>query len=152
MSEVKISRKSIYGVRAMIEIAVRKEGCGSEWHQISSIAKTTAIPEKYLEQILLTLKKQGLLKSRRGVDGGYALNMPASEITLEQLVLTLDSQMSPEEEIEAGPDGSGLIFRQLIQSAEAATLVVLREKTLQHLAEATQKWRQQNDPGLEFMI
>ncbi len=149
---MKISRKSIYGVRAMIEIAVRTEEGTAEWQQISSIAKTTSIPDKFLEQILLTLKKNGLLKSRRGVDGGYALNVPSEEITLEQLVLTLDSQMSPEEEIEAGPDGSGLMFRQMIQSAEDAALEVLRGKTLQDLATETREWRQKNDPGLEFMI
>ena len=149
---MKISRKSIYGVRAMIEIAVRREEGTSEWHQISSIAKTTGIPEKFLEQILLTLKKNGFLKSRRGVDGGYALNQLPEDITLEQLIQTLDSQMSLEQEIEEGPDGSGLVFRQLIQSAEEAATEVLHGETLQDLADETQDWRQQNDPGLEFMI
>lgn len=149
---MKISRKSIYGVRAMIEIAIRSEEGGVAWQQISSVAKTTAIPDKFLEQILLTLKKNGLLKSRRGVDGGYALNVPADEITLDQLVLVLDSQMSPEEEIEEGPDGSGLIFREAIIAAEAAALEVLSDKTLEDLAADTLQWRQKNDPGLEFMI
>ncbi|MEM6883854.1 MAG: Rrf2 family transcriptional regulator [Verrucomicrobiota bacterium] len=149
---MKISRKSIYGVRAMIEIALRTEEGVAAWQQISSIAKTTVIPDKFLEQILLTLKKNGLLKSRRGVDGGYALNVPAQEITLEQLVMTLDSQMSPEEEIETGPDGSGLVFRQLIQSAEDAAVEVLRGKTLHDLVVETRNWRQKNDPGMEFMI
>lgn len=149
---MKISRKSIYGVRAMIEIAVRAETGGAEWQQISSIAKTTAIPDKFLEQILLTLKKSGLLKSRRGVDGGYALNVPAEQILLDQLVLTLDSQMDPADEIEVGPDGSGLVFRELIASAQGAALEVLKGKNLKQLALETRDWRQQNDPGLEFMI
>jgi len=149
---MKISRKSIYGVRAMIEIAVRTEDGGGGWQQISSIAKTTSIPDKFLEQILLMLKKTGLLKSRRGVDGGYALNVAAEKITLEQLVLTLDSQMSPEEDIEAGPDGSGLVFRELIESAENAAVEVLKGKTLQDLADETRNWRQENGPGVEYMI
>ncbi|MEM1159217.1 MAG: Rrf2 family transcriptional regulator [Verrucomicrobiota bacterium] len=149
---MKISRKSIYGARAMIEIALRTEENETAWQQISSIARTTAIPDKFLEQILLTLKKSGLLKSRRGVDGGYALNRPAAEITLEQLVLTLDTPMSLDQEIEDGPDGTGAVFRRMIQSAEDAAVEVLQAKTLQDLAAETRAWRQQHDPGLEFMI
>ncbi len=136
----------------MIEIAVRTEDGGAAWQQISSIAKTTAIPEKFLEQILLSLKKNGLLKSRRGVDGGYALNVPADKITLEQLVLTLDSQMELEEEIEAGPDGSGLIFRNQMTAAESAASEVMRGKTLQEMAMETRSWRMQQNPGMEFQI
>jgi Rrf2 family protein len=149
---MKISRKSIYGARALIEIAIRTEDGGASWQQISSVAKTTAIPEKFLEQILLTLKKNGLLKSRRGVDGGYALNRPAAEITFDEMVQILDGRMLPEEEINEGPDGSGLMFRNLITAAEDAALGVLRGATVADLAKETRAWRQQQNPGMEFMI
>ena len=149
---MKISRKSIYGVRALIEIAVRTREAVQPWQQISSIAQTTGIPDKFLEQILLTLKKSGFLKSRRGVDGGYALNRPAGQIRMDEVIEALDGRMLPEEEIDEGRDGSGLIFRNLVAGAEAAALTHLRSKTLAHLAEETRIWREQQAPGMEFQI
>lgn len=149
---MKVSRKSIYGVRALIEICLRVEERQTPWQQIPSIASTTQIPEKFLEQILLTLKKSGFLKSRRGVDGGYALAIPANEISLDRLIQALDGRMLPEEEIDEGPDGSGLVFRQAVANAEEAALNQLRAVTLADLAAQTRQWRQKSHSGLEFQI
>ena len=54
------------------------------------IAERTALPQPYLEQILLALKGAGLVRSKRGVGGGYVLARPAAEITLGQIVSAVD--------------------------------------------------------------
>lgn len=149
---MKISRKSIYGVRALIEITIRSKDPQVQWHQIPSIAGTTGIPEKFLEQILLTLKKNGFLKSRRGVDGGYCLARKPADIYLDRLIDCLDGTSLPEEEIEEGADGSGLVFRNLVIRAEKAATAELKKKSIADLSEETVLWRQGKQSGLEFQI
>ena len=63
--------------------------------QIKEIAAREQIPVKFLEQILLTLKNTGLVKSRMGVGGGYYLGKPANEITLGQIIRILDGPLAP---------------------------------------------------------
>lgn len=136
----------------MIEIAIRSQDPQIQWHQIPSVAATTAIPEKFLEQILLTLRKNGFLKSRRGVDGGYALAQAPGDIFLDRLIDCLDGTTLPEEEIEEGIDGSGLVFRNLVIRAEKAAIDELKKKSLADLASETSRWRQGKQTGLEFQI
>jgi Rrf2 family iron-sulfur cluster assembly transcriptional regulator len=57
---------------------------------VRDIADRTGLPQPYLEQILLALKGAGLVRSKRGVGGGYVLARPAEEITLAQIVSAVD--------------------------------------------------------------
>ena len=57
---------------------------------VRDIADRTGLPQPYLEQILLALKGAGLVRSKRGVGGGYVLARPASEITLGQIVSAVE--------------------------------------------------------------
>ena len=84
----------------MIDLATQleqKKGSGKNAAvvQIKEIAERQHIPSKFLEQILLTLKNNGLLHSRMGVGGGYYLARPASEISLGHIVRILDGPLAP---------------------------------------------------------
>jgi Rrf2 family protein len=68
---------------------------GSAIVQIKDIALREQIPVKFLEQILLTLKNAGLLHSKMGVGGGYYLAKTPDQITLGQIVRTLDGTLAP---------------------------------------------------------
>jgi Rrf2 family iron-sulfur cluster assembly transcriptional regulator len=57
---------------------------------VRDIAERTGLPQPYLEQILLALKGAGLVRSKRGVGGGYVLARPPTEITLGQIVSAVD--------------------------------------------------------------
>jgi Rrf2 family iron-sulfur cluster assembly transcriptional regulator len=57
---------------------------------VRDIAERTGLPQPYLEQILLALKGAGLVRSKRGVGGGYVLARPAHDITLSQIVSAVD--------------------------------------------------------------
>jgi len=89
---VKFSKKSEYGLRALIELT---EGYGKEPIRRHQIARRQHIPIVFLEQILLALKHAGLLASTRGASGGYALIKPPSKVTLGQVIRILDGPLAP---------------------------------------------------------
>lgn len=90
---MKLSKKSEYGLRALIELTLAyEEQTTLQRHQI---AKRQHIPIEFLEQILLALKRAGLLASRRGLKGGYTLIKPPGEITVGQVIRILDGPLAP---------------------------------------------------------
>lgn len=82
-----ISAKGAYGLYAMIELAKRYRS-GSV--QIKDIAETQSIPQHYLEQLLVTLRKAGFVKSFRGTNGGYCLAKSPAEILLVDIFVALE--------------------------------------------------------------
>ena len=87
-----ISQKAKYALRALSALARAEAG---EPLQISDIADRQNIPKKFLEQILLDLKRSGLVTSRRGKQGGYLLHRPASEITYGEVLRLIDGPVAP---------------------------------------------------------
>ncbi|HEV7463844.1 MAG TPA: Rrf2 family transcriptional regulator [Methyloceanibacter sp.] len=85
-----ISQKAKYALRALVALA--REG---ESMMIGEIAAHEKIPRKFLEQILLEMKRHGIVMSRRGKLGGYALLMPADQITFGQVLRILDGPLAP---------------------------------------------------------
>jgi len=97
---MRLSKRGEYGLRAMIDLATQltpQNGQSSAANvvQIKEIAERQHIPAKFLEQILLTLKNNGMLHSRMGVGGGYYLARSASEISLGHIVRVLDGPLAP---------------------------------------------------------
>lgn len=87
-----ISQKAKYALRALSALARAEAG---EPLQISDIADRQTIPKKFLEQILLDLKRSGLVTSRRGKQGGYLLLRPADEITYGEVLRLIDGPIAP---------------------------------------------------------
>ena len=85
-----ISSKTIYAVAALHELGSIPE---NEVLKIKEIAANASIPQNFLEQILLELKKQGLLTSIKGAYGGYKLARSLKDITLKDVVLILESDI-----------------------------------------------------------
>jgi Rrf2 family protein len=90
---MRLSKRGEYGLRAMVDLALR----GTDGHmlQIKDIAERENIPLKFLEQILLTLKNTGYLRSKMGTGGGYYLARSPEEITFGQIIRTLDGPLAP---------------------------------------------------------
>jgi Rrf2 family protein len=84
-----ISQKARYALRALMALA-RKDSM-----MIGEIAEQEQIPRKFLEQILLDLKHQGIVASRRGRLGGYGLLMPADQITFGRVLRIIDGPIAP---------------------------------------------------------
>lgn len=89
---MKLSKKSEYGLRALLELAIAH---GKTTLQRHEIADHQHIPIEFLEQILLTLKRAGLVASRRGIKGGYTLIKQPREITLGHVIRLLDGPLAP---------------------------------------------------------
>ena len=85
-----ISQKAKYALRALVALA--REG---DSLMIGEIAARKNIPRKFLEQILLEMKRHGIVHSRRGKLGGYSLLMPADKITYGQVLRIIDGPIAP---------------------------------------------------------
>jgi Rrf2 family protein len=92
---MKISTRSEYAAKALLFLVMQGDAYDSTHPaQIQAIAQTCDIPVKYLEQILVVLRNQGLLGSRRGVAGGYYLVREAEGISVGEVVRLMDGQTS----------------------------------------------------------
>ena len=90
---MRISRASTYGVLAAVQLS---DSPASPPVPCSQLAQLGDMPERFLLQVLRTLVNEGLLKSTRGVDGGYRLAKPLSQITLLDIVQAIDGPIQPE--------------------------------------------------------
>lgn len=84
---MKLSTKGRYGVKAMVELAIRY---GDSPVSIKTIAEKHNISEYYLEQLFANLRKANLLKSIRGAQGGYVLGRHPKDITVTDIIKTLE--------------------------------------------------------------
>lgn len=129
---MKVSKRGQYGMRALCHLA---ETHGSGVVQIREIARKESIPGKFLEGILLELKHAGIVRSRRGIDGGYELARDPSEIMLGQVMRVLDGPLAPlgsaaelKELMKADPRQAG--FYSVLIGVRDAAAAILDQTTL----------------------
>lgn len=133
---MKISTKGEYGIRAMIELTQRY---GQGYVQSSEIAAMRNIPENYLYQLLITLRKAGLIRSRRGPQGGHMLARTPERICLADAIIALEGPISPVTCTDAGAvDECGMseqcVMREVWRRVTEATQRILEETTFAELA------------------
>ncbi len=88
---MKVSTRGDYAARALLSLALH----GSENPtSVKEIAERTGLPQPYLEQILLAVKGAGLVRSKRGVGGGYVLARPPEQIDLASIVAAVDGPLT----------------------------------------------------------
>jgi len=116
---ISITTKSPYALKALTELG--RQG-GDTPVPIGELAKRRDIPVQFLEQLFATLRRAGVLKSQRGVKGGYSFARDPSEITVLEIVELLDGELG------AGAEG---IFAE----AAAAAREVLERVTVADLVE-----------------
>lgn len=124
---------------------------GVEWQQISQIAASTGIPEKFLEQILLTLKKAGFLQSRRGMDGGYALKANPENINLDQVIDLLDGSAKDEVALIGKKEERRELLFQVLEESETAARSVLRGTSIADMVARIIALKSRKS-GLEYQI
>lgn len=89
---MKLSTKGRYGLRAVLELAVRTD---EETIALSQIAEHQGISMNYLEQLIAKLKKAGIVQGIRGAQGGYRLAKPAKEISVGNILRALEGDLNP---------------------------------------------------------
>ena len=87
-----LSNKAKYGMKAMLYLAERT---APEPVGVLEIAENQHIPKKFLDSILLELRNNGLLQSRKGRGGGYRLSLEPSEISVGRIIRVLDGPLAP---------------------------------------------------------
>lgn len=143
-----LTSKARYGLRAMAALALRN--AESELIPVDQIAESEGIPLKFLEATLTQLRKRGLLRSRRGPAGGYMLARPAREISLAEIIRTLDGPFAPTPcartrdpiQCEGCVDMETCSVRTFMREVRDAMAKVLEDKTLADLAEETRQGRE----------
>jgi len=89
---MRLSRKSEYALLALVNLARNFE---KKLITISELAEANDIPQKYLEQILISLKQSGFVRSVRGPSGGYKLSKSPVEITTAEVIRSIDGPLAP---------------------------------------------------------
>ncbi len=89
---MRISAKGEYAIKAMLDLALHRD---RDLIPIQEIAAREAIPQRYLEQVLLSLKRAGLLTSKRGSSGGYHLTKAPEEITVGAVLRAVEGTGVP---------------------------------------------------------
>jgi Rrf2 family transcriptional regulator, cysteine metabolism repressor len=117
---ISITTKSPYALTALVEL-YRHGDRGPV--PIAELARRRDIPVQFLEQLFATLRRAGILRSHRGVKGGYTFARPATEITVLEIVQLLDGSVG------AGATG---VFADAAQAVRS----VLADSTIAEVAEA----------------
>ncbi len=89
---MKLSTKGRYGIRAVYQLAL---DFGKGPLSTKEIASLQAIPEAYLEQLMLPLKRAGLLTATRGAFGGYSLSRPPEQVSVGEVLRALEGPLAP---------------------------------------------------------
>jgi len=89
---MRISAKGEYAIRAVLDLALHHDG---GLMPIQEIAARQGIPQRYLEQVLLALKRAGLLVSKRGASGGYHLTRPPEDVTVGDVLRAVEGASAP---------------------------------------------------------
>jgi len=151
-----LSSRAKYATRALLDLTFRFDGAPVHLHDI---AERQNIPQKFLEQILLSLKRGGFVQSRKGPGGGYTLAKSPSEITLGAVVRAIDGPLAPISCVsktgymECGcpePETCGL--RQAWQQARDALAAVLDNTSFADLRDRQENLKVIHSQVLDYII
>jgi Rrf2 family protein len=151
-----LSSRAKYATRALLDLTFRFDGAPVH---LQEIAERQNIPQKFLEQILLSLKRMGFVQSRKGPGGGYTLARSPAEITLGAVVRAIDGPLAPISCVsqtgymECGcpePESCGL--RQAWQQARDALAAVLDNTTFADLRDRQEDLKVVQHQVLDYII
>ena len=130
-----LSQKARYALRALFALGAHK---GREPVMIADIAEQANVPRKFLEQILLELKKSGIVHSQRGKFGGYTLGRPPENIAFAEVLRAIDGPLALSpcasrtayRKCDDCDDETTCAIRKVLLSVRDATAEILETHTL----------------------
>ena len=141
---MKISYRCDYALKAVLELAVNND---TKLVTASDLSLRIDAPVKFLEQILLELKKGGFVKSKRGNAGGYSLLRPPAQITVGEIVRLIEGPIEPIACVDDGyrgcADAGTCAFRKIWRRVYDATTSVIDRVNFQQLADEITSTRQE---------
>jgi len=138
---MKLSTKGEYASRAMLELSLHYP---NGLLHIREISEAQDIPERFLEQILLLLKRAGYLRSKKGPNGGYRLAKAPSEISVAEVIRVMDGPLAPIDCVsvtahEFCPREKYCGLKWLWKDVRDAIAKILESTTFEDLADMTRK-------------
>lgn len=128
---MRISAKGEYAIKAVLDLALHRD---RDLIPIQEIATREAIPQRYLEQVLLALKRAGILTSKRGSSGGYHLTKSPDEITVGAVLRAVEGTGVPFEPQARPKNGHGDDLSELWRRIGDAVSQVVDQLTFGELA------------------
>lgn len=145
---MRITYKGDYALKAILDLALHEGSIVT----IHDLAKRADMPIKFLEQVLLDLKRGGFVESRRGKVGGYLLSKPAAQIKLGEVVRFIDGPIEPVTCVEKGYSGCSdiykCVFRKVWYQVTEAISGIIDNITFEDLANQVKAAKQ----GLAYSI
>ncbi len=124
---MRLSMKTEYGVRAVVELAAN---AGRGAMQSGEIARRQAIPGPFLDQVLMTLRRAGFVQSTRGPRGGHVLARRPEEIRLDEVIACLEGDGVKSRQQDSSETGDSRVLAQVTEKAEQAARDVFASHTL----------------------
>ncbi|HIK04197.1 MAG TPA: Rrf2 family transcriptional regulator [Trichormus sp. M33_DOE_039] len=135
-----LSAKVEYALLALLELATHH---GQKVLTVGEITAKQPIPERYLEQILTTLRRAGVVQSQRGAKGGFVLVREPWQITLLEIITLVEGERK-EKDISESPSLEKTLVHEIWGQANAASTEVLNRYTLQDLCQEREVRNQQS--------
>lgn len=150
---MKLSTKGEYGLRAMFDLA---QNSGNGVTSLKIIAERQGISEPYLEQLIASLRKAGLVRSIRGAQGGYFLAKEPKEITVGDVIRVLEGPIAPmdcvsEEDPNHCERSEYCITRSIWEKVRDSVVQVLDSITLEDMCEEARKARKNNKNHIYYI-
>jgi Rrf2 family protein len=136
-----LSAKVKYALLAVMELASNREKRIPM--TMGEIIAQQPIPERYLEQILTTLRRSGIIQSQRGSKGGYVLVREPWQITVLEVVIVVDGERKEKESSDPSTPESNLIM-EIWQKADNCAQIALKGYTIQDLCQERDARKQKN--------
>jgi len=154
---MKISYKGDYALKAVLSLALKYWEDKNGVLSIKDITASGDMPIKFLEQILLALKRGGFVKSRRGINGGFCLARPPKEITVGEVIRFIEGPIEPiscieNEHYKGCKDFSCCIFRNVWKEVKNAISVVIDTLTFEELVLRYKDKQLGIGYGIDYMI
>lgn len=150
-----LSKRAKYGIRALVHLAQMK---GEGPIQIRDISEQLGIPRKFLEAILLDLRNDGILQSRKGKEGGYLMERSPDTITLGRVIRLIDGPLAAVPCVSQTayarcddcPNERECVIRWIMKDVRDSTAKILDQTTLDQLVEKANQLGEHS--GLEYQI
>jgi len=124
---MRLSMKTEYGVRAIVELAAN---AGRGALQSGEIARRQVIPGPFLDQVLMTLRRAGLVQSTRGPHGGHVLARSPEDIRLDEVIACLEGDGVKSRQPDGAETGDSRVLAYVTEKAEQAARDVFASHTL----------------------
>jgi len=152
---MKLSHRSEYALRAMVELAVNYTK-GEPVTLVSEIAENNKIPPKYLEQVLRSLKNAGYLEAKRGIGGGYFLKTAPKNISLEDILQVVEGPLTVTNELgntqDQNIDEVSVALNDVMSEVDRMISKVLGEMSLMDIVQKSSELKELKNKVINYSI